>query len=294
MFLELPSHLKADCTPARNEKALDGFLLFSEIGKHVSHRSPINDGIENISHIYRLISMGNDDPIIPRNSHNQHFEIRKMSPRLLKLLELLPPDETVLVDFHSNKLHHAFRKLGKVSRARMFNQSHNGLGRFQFGINAEIDIEMLFVENPSLPGIFQITNAGDPFGDFGLCARYEAGHHVNLVTVRHRNHHFRFFHPGLLQNSWATALAEQRLHIQALINMPDLVGIMVDHHHIMAFIREFLSQIVPDFTRSDDDDVHTCIPLVCAQKFRVIEMLSKQNNPGRRVARPHDRPAPCF
>ncbi len=183
-----------------------------------------------------------------------------MGPGLLQFSEFLPHHITVFIDLDTDELHSALCEFSKVSRTWVFNQSHNRFSCFQLGIDAEIDIEMLLIKNPSFARIFEITDPSDPLGDLRLCSRNETGDHVDLVAVRDGDHHFRLFHPCLVQNRWAAALAENCFHIEAFIDLPYLFRIVIDDHHIMAFLRELLGQIVSDLASTNDDNVHSFFP----------------------------------
>ncbi len=169
----------------------------------------IHHSIEDIPHENRFIPMGNDDSVISRDGHDQHLEIGKEFPDLPQFPEFFPDHVTVLFDLNPNKLNPPVGKLRKIGGAGMFNEPHDGFCRLHFRVDAEVNIEMLFVENLGFPGVFEISDTRYTFRNLGLGPRYEAGDHVDLVAVRHGYHHFRLLDSRLLQDTRAAPFAEQ-------------------------------------------------------------------------------------
>ena len=85
---------------------------------------------------------------------------------------------------------------------------------------------------------------------------------VDLVVLRDAGHQFGSFDPGGTQRRRVRATTDHGLHVEFVTERPCDHLVLLDHDDVVVLRTESLSEIPPDFSGSDDHDMHRCTTLV--------------------------------
>ena len=143
------------------------------------------------------------------------------------------------------------------------------------GVDDQVDVQVLFVEEGKKGGIFRIPHAGDLLGNLVLNPGHQAGNHVHFIAVGDRNQHGGLGDSRLAQQADGPSASMDGLDVQGVLNAPDFFQVAVDDHDVFFFPGEALGQMVADFTCSDNDDAHGPLQLLGSERLKFKKTKKK-------------------
>ena len=192
--------------------------------------------------------------------HHHQMELRK---ERRQLAQRRVDHRGLLIAVDPDQRHLAVGQGVDVEGSRHLQAPLDGPRHLDFRRDCHVDGHVVPAEEVGPLGI-QIRLVADP-RDLGRHVEDRmtnlAGHHVDLVGIGDRDHHFRIGSAGLLQHVGVGGEAHHALNVEGVGDLFHQGGGLVDHGDVGIFAGQVAGDVEPDLSGAADNDFHRLEPI---------------------------------
>ena len=175
--------------------------------------------------------------------------------RQLQVLQLLAGERAAFQHDEAPQLHAAFGEVVDAERLVEPHRLHHFLGGEVVERQQQVVLEVLAEEGLRPPHRRRVAQAQHRLLGAHALAE-QAGQHVDLVVVRHRQQQVGLVRVGAIEHVGARTVAVHGLNVEQVGDAPHALQVRVDDGDGVPFGRQHLRQIRTDLAEPDDQDVH--------------------------------------
>ena len=165
------------------------------------------------------------------------------------------------------ELHATLEEVGRFFGARRADQATDLLGNRLARVDEQVDADVLAGLNERGLAKIRFVDPRDAAGHARLAGQ-QAPHQVDLVRAGNGDQHVRAVDLGVLQDLRTGGVAANGQHVQLLLDPVDELRGTVDNHHVVLLANQAPRHVVPDLSRSQNDDTQDTTSLLASPARR--------------------------
>jgi hypothetical protein len=200
-----------------------------------------------------LRPVGNDH-LLPAEDQGYQRVCRRT--RRIQFFQRLAREPTVMLHVHAKELHFAVGEIDNVRNARDINNAQDALHHVRFGMNDEIDAQLVFVGNPPPIGELVTADASDLHPDVRVSLSDDARQHVDLVRVGDGDQHLDRIEPRFQQRPNTRRAASNDFRVERFVQMSAASHVLFNDGDFVAFSNESAGDQRSALTAPCNEDAH--------------------------------------
>ena len=268
--LERARHLEPDA-PATDDEHLPG-----RCRRPAHEHEDVRDHVPTAHDVHVVLGgqhgvlRGHDETLAPRDADDA--EGRGGLDRA-EVAESTVHDRRLGTDLDAEKLDAAVGEVGHLGGSGGLDDAQDLAGDDLCRIDQEVDAEHLAAGEYRVLAELDVADPGD-LGRHAVLVRDRAGHDVDLVHVRHRDHHRGVPNAGLFEGAGRRAVRLDRCALAgSSATRRTTSGSTFDDDDLVRLVGQPRGDVVADLARADHDDSH-------------VSLSARRGAPGSRGSEP--------